>query len=116
DVVDVVIEEATEDAHLMGAVTPMEEGYFETTIVQLFRSRVIWLSLLFVGGFLTATVLERFEAELSAVITLAVFLPLIISSGGNSGSQSASLIIRALAVGDVEPKDWWRVLARELVV
>ena len=116
DVVDVVIEEATEDAHMMGAVSPMEEGYFETDVVRLFRSRVMWLSLLFVGGFLTATVLDAYEAQLSAVITLAVFLPLIISSGGNSGSQSASLIIRALAVGDVVPGDWFRVLSRELVV
>lgn len=116
DVVDVVIEEATEDAHLMGAVSPMEEGYFETSIVSLFRSRVTWLSLLFVGGFLTATVMERYAVELSAAITMAIFLPLIISSGGNSGSQSASLIIRALAVGDVSPKDWWRVLGRELIV
>jgi magnesium transporter len=116
DVVDVVIEEATEDAHLMGAVDPIEDSYFETDIWRLFRSRVTWLSLLFVGGFLTASVMERFEDELATAITLAVFVPLIISSGGNSGSQSASLIIRALATGDVEPSDWFKVLARELVV
>lgn len=116
DVVDVVIEEATEDAHMMGAVDPIEDSYFETNVWRLFRSRVTWLSLLFVGGFLTASVMERFSGALASAITLAVFVPLIISSGGNSGSQSASLIIRALATGDVEPKDWWKVLARELVV
>jgi magnesium transporter len=116
DLVDVVIEEATEDAHMMGAVSPMEEGYFETGVFRLFRSRVTWLSLLFVGGFLTATVMEHFQRQLSAVVALAVFVPLIISSGGNSGSQSASLIIRALATGDVEPRDWLRVLGRELIV
>ncbi|MCB9593822.1 MAG: magnesium transporter [Sandaracinaceae bacterium] len=116
DVVDVVIEEATEDAHKMGAVEALEEGYFETDLVQMFRSRVFWLSLLFVGGFLTTTVMERFSGQLSAAVTLAVFVPLIISSGGNSGSQSAALIIRALAVGDVEPRDWLRVLGREVVV
>ncbi len=116
DVVDVVIEEATEDAHKMGAVQALEEGYFETDVVRLFRSRVLWLSLLFVGGFLTTTVMNRFSAQLSAAVTLAVFVPLIISSGGNSGSQSASLIIRALAVGEVEPRDWVRVLGREVVV
>lgn len=116
DVVDVVIEEATEDAHMMGAVDPIEDSYFETDVWRLFRSRVTWLSLLFVGGFLTASVMERFEDELATAITLAVFVPLIISSGGNSGSQSASLIIRALATGDVEPRDWWKVLGRELVV
>ncbi|MCA9605367.1 MAG: magnesium transporter [Myxococcales bacterium] len=116
DVVDVVIEEATEDAHKMGAVEALEEGYFETDLVGMFRSRVIWLSLLFVGGFLTATVMERYSDRLSTAITLAVFVPLIISSGGNSGSQSAALIIRALAVGEVEPRDWTRVLGREVVV
>lgn len=115
DVVDVVIEEATEDAHLMGAVSPMEEGYFDTKISSLFRSRVVWLMLLFLGGFLTATVMEQFEYELRTVIELAVFIPLIISSGGNAGSQSASLMIRALAVGEVKPTDWLRVLTRESV-
>jgi magnesium transporter len=113
DVVDVVIEEATEDAHLMGAMSPMEESYFDTKILSLFRSRVVWLILLFLGGFLTATVMERFESELRTVIELVVFVPLIISSGGNAGSQSASLMIRALAVGDVKPADWARVLGRE---
>lgn len=116
DLVDVVIEEATEDAHMMGAVSPMEEGYFETGVFRLFRSRITWLSLLFVGGFLTASVMEHFQRQLSSVVALAVFVPLIISSGGNSGSQSASLIIRALATGDVEPGDWLRVLGRELIV
>lgn len=116
DVVDVVIEEATEDAHKMGAVSALEEGYLETNLLAMFRSRVFWLSLLFVGGFLTASVMERFAHQLSAAITIAVFVPLIISSGGNSGSQSAALIIRALAVGDVEPSDWLKVLSRELLV
>lgn len=116
DVVDVVIEEATEDAHMMGAVTALEGGYLETGIVRMFRSRVGWLSLLFIGGFLTASVMERFSEQLAAAVTIVVFIPLIISSGGNSGSQSAALIIRALAVGDVEPADWMKVLGRELVV
>lgn len=115
DVVDVVIEEATEDAHLMGAVTPMEEGYFDVGLFNLFRSRVVWLMLLFVGGFLTATVMEQFEGELGAAIQLAVFIPLIISAGGNAGSQSASLMIRALAIGEVHPSDWLKVLSREAV-
>lgn len=113
DVVDVVIEEATEDAHRMGAMTPMEEGYFDTNLFQLFRSRVMWLILLFLGGFLTATVMEIYQPELETVIALTVFIPLIISSGGNAGSQSASLVIRALAVGDVKPSDWLKVLGRE---
>jgi magnesium transporter len=115
DVVDVVIEEATEDAHLMGAVTPVEESYLDTPLGVMFRSRVIWLIVLFVGGLVTATVMERYEVTLQAVIALAVFVPLIISSGGNAGSQSASLVIRALAVQDVKPEDWLRVLRRETV-
>ncbi len=116
DVVDVVIEEATEDAHLMGAVSPMEEGYFDSGLFRMFRSRVIWLMVLFVGGFLTATVMEQFEEEMRIVIQLAVFVPLIISSGGNAGSQSASLVIRALAIGDVKPADWFKVLGREAII
>jgi magnesium transporter len=116
DVVDVVIEEATEDAHRMGAVSPMEEGYFETNVLRVFRSRVTWLMVLFLGGFLTASVMEGFEDELRTVIALAVFVPLIISSGGNAGSQSASLVIRALATGQVQPRQWLRVLGREAVV
>jgi len=116
DVVDVVIEEATEDAHKMGAVSALDEGYFETNLFAHFKSRVTWLSLLFVGGFLTASVMERFTAQLSAAITLAVFVPLTISSGGNSGSQSAALIIRSLAIGELAPRDWLRVLRREVLV
>ena len=113
DVVDVVIEEATEDAHLMGAVSPVEDGYFETDLSRMFRSRIVWLILLFFGGLVTATVMERSQETLQTVIALAVFVPLIISSGGNAGSQSASLVIRALAVGEVEARDWMRVLGRE---
>ena len=116
DVVDVVIEEATEDAQRMGAVTPIEDGYFDTGFVAYFRSRVIWLVVLFLGGFLTASVMERFQADLSRVIALAVFIPLIISTGGNAGSQSATLVIRALAVEEVRPSDWLRVAKRELLV
>ncbi len=116
DVVDVVIEEATEDAQMMGAVTPIEDTYFGTRFVAYFRSRVTWLVLLFVGGFLTASVIEGFQADLSRAITLAVFIPLIISTGGNAGSQSATLVIRALAVDEVSPGDWLKVAGRELVV
>lgn len=116
DVVDVVIEEATEDAHKMGAVSPMENRYFETPFLLYFRSRVSWLVVLFVGGFLTASVMETFQHQLETVVSLMVFLPLIISTGGNAGSQSASLMIRALATHEVEPEEWLKVLGRELTV
>lgn len=116
DVVDVVIEEATEDAHLMGAVVPTADGYFETGLWAYYKSRLIWLVVLFLGGFLTASVMQSFEGALERAITLAVFIPLIISTGGNAGSQSATLIIRALAVGDIVPRDWLKVAGRELLI
>jgi magnesium transporter len=116
DVVDVVIEEATEDAHKMGAVSPMEETYFQISFWQYWRSRVTWLVVLFLGGFLTASVMEHFEDDIRALAVLAVFVPLIISTGGNAGSQSATLVIRALATAEVRPNDWMKVLKREVVV
>ena len=116
DVVDVVIEEATEDAQRMGAVTPTEDSYFGGGFFAYWRSRVGWLVILFLGGFLTATVMERFEAQLREALSLAVFIPLIISTGGNAGSQSATLVIRAMAVDEVHPGDWLRVATREAVV
>lgn len=116
DVVDVVIEEATEDAQRMGAVTPIEDTYFGASFFAYWRSRVTWLVLLFLGGFLTASVMQGFEGELSRAIMLVVFIPLIISTGGNAGSQSATLVIRALAVEEVRPADWVKVAAREALV
>lgn len=116
DVVDVVIEEATEDAHRMGAVVPTADTYFQTGLWAYWKSRVTWLVLLFLGGFLTASVMQSFQEALSRAISLAVFIPLIISTGGNAGSQSATLIIRALAVGDLVPRDWLKVAARELLI
>jgi magnesium transporter len=116
DVVDVVIEEATEDAHRMGAVVPTDDTYFQTSLFLYWKSRVTWLVLLFLGGFMTASVMQSFEGALERAITLALFIPLIISTGGNAGSQSATLIIRALAVGDLQPRDWLKVAGRELLI
>jgi len=115
DVVDVVIDEATEDAQKMGAVSPTLGGYFQTAFLDYWKSRVTWLVVLFLGGFLTANVMQSFEGQIQRVVTLAVFIPLIISTGGNAGSQSATLIIRALSLHEVEPTDWLRVLGRELL-
>jgi magnesium transporter len=116
DVVDVIIAEATEDAHKMGAVSPALEGYFQTSLYSYWRSRVTWLVVLFLGGFLTASVMHGFQHDLERVIALAIFIPLIISTGGNAGSQSATLVIRALAMQEVTPRDWLRVAGREMVV
>ena len=116
DVVDVMIEEGTEDALKMGAVEAgaMDEPYTATPFWTLVRKRAGWLLVLFLGEMLTATAMGRFEEEIARAVVLALFVPLIISSGGNSGSQAASLIIRALAVGDLRIADWWRVMRREI--
>jgi magnesium transporter len=116
DVVDVVIEEATEDAQKMGGVVPLEDSYFETGWAEFVWKRGSWLVLLFAAQLLTATVIHKNEDILQATVELIVFIPLIIASGGNAGSQSASLIIRAMAVGELRPGDWARVLSRELLI
>lgn len=117
DVVDVVIEEATEDAHKMAAMVPVGEGgYFDTSFREYFKSRIIWLVVLFVCGLLTTLVMNHYQGELAAVMDLVIFVPLIISSGGNSGSQSSSLIIRALALGELKPADWQKVFGREALM
>lgn len=114
DVLDVLVEEATEDVHRMGAVAPMEEGYLEADFRTVWRKRAIWLSCLFVAELFTFTALAYFEDAISAVVALSLFVPLCISTGGNSGSQAATLITRALALGQVRNSDWSRVLRHEL--
>jgi magnesium transporter len=113
DVINVVIDEATEDVQMMGAVQPIEDAYFATDFWTFIKKRAPWLIVLFVGELLTASVMHSYEHELSVLVDLVIFIPLIISSGGNSGSQSSSLVIRALAVGEVRPSDWARILVRE---
>ncbi|HEX6240847.1 MAG TPA: magnesium transporter [Polyangiales bacterium] len=116
DVIDVVIEEATADLQQMGAVQPIEDAYFATDFWTFIKKRAPWLVVLFVGELLTASVMHSYEHELAILVDLVIFIPLIISSGGNSGSQSSSLVIRALAVGEVQPRDWARILVRETAV
>lgn len=116
DVVHVVIDEANEDAQKMAAVVPVDRAYFDISFLQFVRSRITWLVVLFVGELLTANVMHHYESQIAALMDLVVFVPLILSSGGNSGSQSSSLIIRALALGQLGPSDWGRVLWRELAV
>ncbi len=116
DVADVAEEETTEDIHKSAAVAPLTEPYLDSSLWTMFKKRGGWLAVLFLGQMLTATAMERFEGQLEAVIVLAIFIPLIISSGGNSGSQATSLIIRAMAVGEVTLRDWWRVMRREVLV
>ncbi len=114
DVFDVLEEEVDEDVQKMGAVEPIENAYFSTPFPMYFRKRAPWLLILFVGGFFTTSAMEAFGGVLRTVTQLAVYIPLLISAGGNSGSQSATLVIRGLAVGDIETADWWRVFLKEL--
>lgn len=114
DVLDVAAEEATEDMQKMGATSALEEPYLDVGFFAMLRKRGGWLSILFVGEMLTATVMAYYENQIARAVVLALFIPLIISSGGNSGSQAATLIVRALALGELRPRDWLRVLGREL--
>jgi magnesium transporter len=116
DVVDVVIEEATEDAQKMGGVVPLEDSYFQTGWAEFVWKRGSWLVLLFLAQLLTATVIQENQDVLQATVELVLFIPLIIASGGNAGSQSSTLIIRAMAVGELTPSDWTKVLGRELLI
>lgn len=115
DILDLQEEETTEDMQKIGGVEALEEPYMDSPLLELVRKRAVWLVVLFVGQMLTATVMDVFQDELSKALVLALFIPLIISSGGNSGSQAATLVIRALALGEITLRDWWRVMKREIV-
>ncbi|MDH5234621.1 MAG: magnesium transporter, partial [Gemmatimonadota bacterium] len=114
DVIDVIQEEQTEDAQKFGGLEALEDPYLSSGFVELLRKRAGWLMILFVGEMMTAGAMAYYEAEIASAVVLALFVPLIISSGGNSGSQATSLIIRAMALREVELRDWWRVVRREL--
>jgi magnesium transporter len=114
DIVDVVEEEATEDIQKYGGMEALDAPYLEVRLPKMVRKRAGWLSALFLGEMLTATAMAFYEDEISRAVVLAVFLPLIISSGGNSGSQASTLVVRAMALGEVRLRDWWRVMRREL--
>lgn len=115
DIVDVVLEETTEDVQKYGGMEALEEPYMRTTFVDLIKKRVGWLALLAVGELFTASALGFFESTLHKATVLTLFIPLIISSGGNSGSQASTLVIRAMTVGEVRLRDWWRVARREVM-
>jgi magnesium transporter len=116
DVIDVVVQEATEDVHRLGAVGPLEEDYLEADFFTVWKNRAFWLACLFLGGMLTVWALGTFHLALETVSVLALFIPLCISTGGNSGSQAATLLTRALALGQVTTRDWLRVLRHELLM
>jgi magnesium transporter len=114
DVVDVVEEEATEDMQKVGGSAALGAPYLQVGVAGMIRKRAGWLAVLFLGEMLTATAMGYFQNEIARAVILALFVPLIISSGGNSGSQASTLVIRAMALGEVSLRDWWRVLRTEI--
>ncbi|MGZ3865899.1 MAG: magnesium transporter [Bacteroidia bacterium] len=116
DVVDVMREEQTDEAQKMAGMETLDESYMGTSYFGLIKKRAGWLVVLFIGESLTATAMSYFENELAKAVVLALFVPLIISSGGNTGSQASTLIVRALALGEITFRDWWRILKREFAV
>lgn len=114
DIVEVVEDEATEDLQKIGGSEALDEPYMVISFWRMIRKRAGWLVILFLSEMLTATAMGFFEVEIARAVVLALFVPLIISSGGNSGSQAATLVIRAMALGEVKLRDWWRVMRREL--
>lgn len=116
DVVDVIREEETEDVHQMAGIEALDEPYINMTVFQMLRKRAGWLIILFIGESFTATAMGFFENQLAKAVVLALFVPLIISSGGNTGSQASTLVIRALALGEVTIREWWKIIRKELKV
>ncbi len=114
DIADAIREEATEDIQKIGGVEALEAPYLTIEFTRLLKKRAGWLAALFLGEMLTATAMTHYQDEIAAAVVLALFVPLIISSGGNSGSQATTLVIRAIALGEVRLRDWWRVLRREI--
>ncbi|MBC7588156.1 MAG: magnesium transporter, partial [Chitinophagaceae bacterium] len=115
DMLWVANEEFSEDMQKMGGTEALNEPYLDIPLLKLFRKRAGWLVVLFLGEMLTATAMGYFEDEIAKAVVLALFVPLIISSGGNSGSQASTLIIQAMAIGEITIADWWRVLRREII-
>jgi magnesium transporter len=115
DIVDVVQEEATEDAQKFGGMAALEVPYLQSSRADMIKKRGGWLILLLVGSMLTATALESFEGQIDKVPLLALFIPMIVSTGGNSGSQASTLVIRAMALGEIRPADWWLIMRREVI-
>lgn len=115
DIVDVVEEEATEDIHKIGGTEALDIPYMETPLHSLVKKRAGWLAVLFVGEMLTASAMSHYEHEIARAVILSQFIPLIISSGGNTGSQASTLVIRALALNEIRGRDWFKVFKREVI-
>jgi magnesium transporter len=114
DVIDAIIQESTEDVQKFGGMEALDEPYLRISFLQMIKKRGGWLCALFLSEMLTASAMQTFQGELEKAIVLTLFIPLIMSSGGNSGSQATSLLIRSLALHEIRLRDWWRVALREL--
>jgi magnesium transporter len=114
DILWVATEEFSEDMQKMGGTEALDEPYIEMPLFKLYKKRIVWLILLFFGELITISAMQQFQDEIAKVVILATFIPLIISSGGNSGSQASTLIIQAMALGEVTLSDWWRIMRREI--
>jgi magnesium transporter len=116
DIIDVLVQEQTEDVQKIGAVEPLDVPYFQTSFLTFIKKRAGWLVILFVEEFFTQTALRYYDPIMEAVKGALLYVPLLISSGGNSGSQSSTLVIRGLALGEIKPRDWWRIFIREFAM
>lgn len=116
DIVDVVQEAATEDAQKFGGMQALEQPYLQSPVPEMVKKRGVWLMVLAIGQTLTATVIAHFQGDIAKAALLAIFMPLVISSGGNAGSQASTLVIRAMALGEIRAGDWWRVVRREVIM
>lgn len=116
DVLDVASEAATEDFYRTSAIAPVREGYWEASVGLLYRSRILWLAALVLVNLISSGVIAAYEEMLISYVALAFFIPLLIDTGGNAGSQSATIIIRAISLGDVHMKQWWRTIVKEVLI
>jgi len=116
DIIDVLVQEQTEDVQKIGGVEPLDVPYFQTSFLTFIRKRAGWLVILFIEEFFTQTALRFYDPVMEAVKGALLYVPLLISAGGNSGSQSSTLVIRGLALGEIKLRDWWRILMRETVM
>jgi magnesium transporter len=115
DILHVAEREATEDIQKIGGSEALDEPYMRVALPRMVRKRASWLIILFLSEMLTATAMSKFEAEIAKAVVLSIFVPLVISSGGNSGSQASTIIIRAMALGEVKLKHWWIIMRREVI-
>ena len=114
DIIDVIEEEATEDIHLLGGSEPVETPYFKTGLATFFRKRIVWLLLLFVAEAFTGNIMRYYEGLLTRVVALSFFIPLLIDTAGNAGTQTSTLVIRAMSVGEIRGGDFLKVVWREM--